>query len=99
MRNSFKKLAEENTEVLYKELAEFLDGTWSLAKRSSNVIDANLLRIKIEGKELDSNIVLRNIISDLCCCLDSLERGGCRTIDNNLRMAFEDYCCALQLYA
>ncbi len=99
MREAFKKAAEENSRILHRELAEFLDGTWSLARKSSDVIDSCRVRIKTEGKELDSTLVLRNIISDLCCCLDSLERGGCRTIDNNLRMAFEDYCCALQLYA
>ena len=97
MRRAFKKTAEENTKILHEELAEFFEGVWSLAEKSSNVIDANLVRIKDKGEILDSTIVLRNIISDLCCCLDSLERGACRTIDNNLRMAFEDYCCALQL--
>ena len=41
--------------------------------------------------------MLNNSISDLLCCLDSLERGHCRTIENNLRMIFEDYCCALHI--
>ena len=99
MRDEFKKRAEENSKILHEELAEFLNGTWILACKSSNVIDSCLGEIKTECKELDSTRILRNIISDLCCCLDSLERGGCRTIDNNLRMAFEDYCCAVQLYA
>lgn len=99
MREAFKKAAEENSRILHRELAEFLDGTWSLARKSSDVIDSCRVRIKTEGKELDSTLVLRNIISDLYCCLDSLERGGCRTLLNNLRMAFEDYCLALQLHA
>ncbi|MFI0435340.1 MAG: hypothetical protein ACH350_06405 [Parachlamydiaceae bacterium] len=99
MRTAFKKAAKDNTDILHKYLGEFLEGTWSLARKSTDVIDSYRVRIKTEGKELDSTLVLRNIISDLCCCLDSLERGGCRTIDNNLRMSFEDYCCALQLHA
>ena len=99
MRTAFKKAAKDNTDILHKHLGEFLEGTWSLARKSTDVIDTYRVRIKTEGKELDSTLVLRNIISDLCCCLDSLERGGCRTIDNNLRMSFEDYCCALQLHA
>lgn len=92
-------MAEENTEILYRVLGEFFEGTWAIAKKGSDSIDANLVKIKTEGKELYSTIMLRNIISDLCCCLDSLERGHWRTIVNSLRVALEDYCCALQLYA
>ena len=55
------------------------------------------MKVKGDEKRLISILILRNIISDLCCCLDSLERGGNRTITNNLRMAFEDYCCAIAI--
>lgn len=97
MRLAFKKAAEKNTKVIEECLGEFIDGTWSLARKSCDIIDSYRAKIKNEGKELDSTLILRNIISDLCCCLDSLERGSNRTVTNNLRMAFEDYCCAIQI--
>lgn len=42
--------------------------------------------------------MLRNCISAICCCLDSLERGHDRTVLNNLRMVFEDFCCTLHMH-
>lgn len=41
---------------------------------------------------------MRNAISNLYCCLDSLERGHDRTVTSNLRMAFEDYCYAIAIH-
>ncbi len=99
MRTDYKKIAEQNTTILTEHLGAFLEGTWTLAHRISNTIDCCLAKILREGKELDSTLILRNMISDLCCALDSLERGGWRTVITSIRTSFEDYCCALQIYA
>lgn len=98
MREAFKKAAQRNTTILYQSLGEFIDGTWALAQKSTDVIDTFRAEIPCEGKELDTTLMLRNTISDLCSCLDALERGGDRTLQNNLRMAFEDFCLAVQLH-
>lgn len=98
MREAFKRAAENNSKVLHQHLGEFLDGTWALARKITDIIDRFRAEIPFEGKELDATLMLRNIISDLCSCLDGLERGGDRTVSNNLRMTFEDYCCAVQLH-
>ena len=54
------------------------------------------MRLKLK-KNNHLLILLRNAVSDLLCCLDNLEAGHDRTLDNNLRMIFEDYCLALNI--
>lgn len=100
MRTQFKKIAEDNTITAYTLLEDFYRGGWQLAQTSSNVIDRclNLRAIVGDVKTHNLLVMLRNCVSDICCCLDSVERGCDRTVLNNLRMVFEDFCCALHMY-
>lgn len=99
MRNEFKKIAEENTEASQNHLKEFFEGSWCLAQISTKIIDRCLRTVEIAEDEKKTYllVMLRNCISDICCCLDSLERGHQRTIDNNTRMIFEDFCCVVHI--
>lgn len=98
MRSAFKKQADQNTAIIQEHLGEFVEGTWILAQKCSNVIDSSLCSLPASSaKEAHIITLLRNTVSDLCCCLDVLERGAERTLVNNLRMTFEDYCLGLQV--
>ncbi len=84
--------------IALEHLGEFVRGTWFLARKCSNVIDSYLSSLPASSeKEALIITLLRNTVSDLCCCLDALERGTERPLSNNLRMAFEDYCLGLQI--
>lgn len=50
MRLAFKKLAEQNTKIIEECLGEFIDGTWALARKSSDIIDLYYVRLKNEKK-------------------------------------------------
>ena len=97
MRNQFKKVANDNIKAINEYLGDFTDDVWDFAHKSSSQIDQGI-KLTTDKKTLDILLILRNSISDLLCCLDSLERGHDRTVDNNLRMAFEHYCIMLQIY-
>ncbi len=97
MRDTFKKNADENKKVLYESLGEFVEGTWALGRKSKEIIDSYQAQITENGKELTALRMLQNTVLDLCCALDSLERGHSRTLANNLMMIFENYCVVLQL--
>lgn len=101
MRTEFKKIAEDNTVAAYQLLGDFYQGSWKLVQTSSNVVDRcrSLDTVANDLKKHNLLIMLRNSISDICCCLDSLERGHDRTILNNLRMIFEDFCCVLHIHS
>lgn len=100
MRNEFKKIAEENSIASNQFLSEFYDGAWKLSQISSKVIDRcmNINEIANDEKKIILLVMLRNCISDICCCLDSLERGHNRTVWNNFRMIFEDFCLILHIH-
>jgi hypothetical protein len=100
MRSEFKKMAENNAIAAHRFLGDFYEGGWKLAHTSSQVIDQclNMEEIVNDIKLTFLLIMLRNCISDICCNLDSLERGHDRTVLNNLRMTFEDFCCALHMH-
>ena len=92
MRNGFKKIAENNAKSIEADLGDLLNKTWEVVKVSSQVID-NCLKvqsIRDNTKIMNLLLISRNLLSDCCCCLDSLERGHERTIFNNLRMILED---------
>lgn len=92
MRNSFKEIAIKNSKHIEIDLGDLLNKIWEVIRVSSQVID-NCLKvqsIRDNDKLLNLLIMSRNLLSDCCCCLDSLERGHDRTIFNNLRMILED---------
>lgn len=98
MRNAFKKQAELNASDLQKMLGEWIDGAWQLASKVSQQIDNRLILSSIDKRSLDIIILIRNCVSDILCCLDSLERGHNKTIDNNLRMIFEHCCLSIWIF-
>lgn len=99
MRITFKNIAEENTLASQELLEDFYTVGWKLAQTSSKIIDKclNMYEIANDVKKTHLLMMLHNCISDLCCCLDSIERGHDRTVLNNLRMVFEDFCCVLHM--
>ena len=99
-RTEYKKIAEENTIISQQLLEEFYVVGWKLAIISSSVIDDCLStsEVVVDVKKTLLLLMLRNCISDICCCLDSLERGHERTVLNNLRMVFEDFCCVIHIH-
>jgi hypothetical protein len=99
MRDEFKQIADQNTATSCEFLNEFCQGGWKLAQTSSHLVQKclNLDAIANDLQKYHVFLMLHNCISDLCCCLDSIERGHDRTVLNNLRMVFEDFCCALHI--
>lgn len=98
MRYSFKKTAENNSKNFDEHLGDLLNKTWEVIRVSSHVID-NCLKVESvcnNKKYLHLLMMSRNLLSDCCCCLDTLERGFDRTIKNNLRMILEDLCCIIE---
>lgn len=92
MRNCFKKIAENNAKTIEADLGDLLNKIWEVVRVSSQVIDncLNVQSILDNTKLTNLLLISRNLLSDCCCCLDSLERGHERTIFNNLRMILED---------
>ncbi|MGL4348712.1 MAG: hypothetical protein ACRCSV_04575 [Chlamydiales bacterium] len=60
MRIAFKKVVDENTIVIYENLRKFLESTWSLTKKVSNLIDQCLPRIIAGDKKYICITILRN---------------------------------------
>jgi hypothetical protein len=97
MRQEFKNAAESNAKNFEAHLGDLLNKSWEIVRVSSCVID-NCLKVKSiqnNAKYLRLLMMSRNLLSDCCCCLDALERGPERTIQNNLRMILEDLCCII----
>ena len=97
MRSSYKKLAEIHSDAMHKDMGLLVDEVWEVVRICSKVID-HCLRMDgvINNEKLISMLlILRNMISDCCCCMDALERGHERTIFNNIRMSLEDLSCVI----
>lgn len=95
MRSSFKQLADIHGNAMHQYIGQVIDGVWEVMQICSQVTDRCL---RIDGVAKDQELVsliliLRNMISDCCCCMDALERGHERTIFNNIRMILEDFGC------
>lgn len=99
MRTEFQKLADQNMLASQEHLKKFYEAAWELAQKGTNIIGKclNIEEIGRNTKKYLLLVMLRNCISDLCCCLDSLERGHDRTVFNNIRMIFEDFCCVVHM--
>lgn len=97
MRNEFKKIAENNIKDFEEHLGDLLNRTWEVIRVSSFIIDKCLQveSVSDNPKHIHLLMMSRNLLSDCCCCLDSLERGHERTILNNLRMILEDLSCII----
>jgi hypothetical protein len=98
MGHGFKKIAENNVKSIEADLGDLLNKTWEVVSVSSQVID-NCLKVQSildNAKTVNLLLISRNLLSDCCCCLDSLERGHERTIFNNLRMILEDLCTVME---
>jgi hypothetical protein len=92
MRSSYKELAEIHDEAIHKYMGQLIDDVWEVVRTCSQAVD-HCLRMDgvINNEKLISMLlILRNMVSDCCCCMDSLERGHERTIFNNIRMILED---------
>ncbi len=100
MKVEFKKIAEENVLASEKLLGDFYEITWKLVDISNSIIQKCLMNqvVADDIKKTFLLVMLRNCISDICCCIDALERGHERTVLNNLRMVFEDLCCVIHIY-
>ncbi len=97
MRDSFKKTAETNTQYVNENMPELITGAWQLASRVNGQIDICSGLVAHDKRKSDLMIMMSNSVSDICCCLDGLERGHDRTIENNLRMIFEDFYSVLYM--
>lgn len=97
LRKDYKKTAEKNTSDIEQYLGDLLNKAWEVVRVSTLVIDKCLQIQSVIHSEKHIYLILmsRNLLSDCCCCLDSLERGHDRTIMNNLRMILEDLCCII----
>lgn len=97
MRTEFKRATENYSKNFEEHLGDLLNKVWEVVTVSSHVID-NCLKVDSicnNKKYLHLLMMSRNLLSDCCCCLDSLERGFDRTVKNNLRMILEDLCCII----
>lgn len=96
MRTEFKKLAvNHSNDVSAHVIGSLINDVWEIVRVCSGVIDYGLsLSSVTDSVKLTSLLlILRNMLSDCCCCLDALERGHDRTIFNNIRMVLEDFAC------
>ena len=97
MRSSYKKLAEIHSDAIHKHIGQLVDDVWEVVRICSQVIDHCLRMDGVLNNEklLSMLLILRNMVSDCCCCMDALERGHERTIFNNIRMILEDLSCVV----
>ncbi len=101
LRQEYKSQAKKNEE-LFKEIIEpdFLR-FWSFVEICNERVNTSFKCVNDScpnSKEFFLILMLRNSISDLLHCVDSLERGHGNTILNNLRMILEGLCLAFYLY-
>ena len=97
MRQRFKELANDHSSTLQAHLGELVDDVWEVVRTGSKVIERCLNTDMATNSEkyLYLLLVLRNSLSDCCCCLDAVERGHDRTVYNNIRMILEDLSAAI----
>lgn len=97
MRSSYKKLAEIHSDAMDNHMGQLVDDVWEVARICSQAIDHCFSMDGVLNKEklISMLLILRNTISDCCCCMDALERGHERTIFNNIRMILEDLSCVV----
>ena len=97
MRSSYKKLAEIHSEAMCKHMGQLVDDVWEVVRICSQAIDHCLRMDGVLNNEklISMLLILRNMVSDCCCCMDALERGHERTIFNNIRMILEDLSCVV----
>lgn len=93
MRSSYKKQAENHSYAMEKHMGQIIDDIWEVLRICSQVIDHCLHMDNVQSVSL--LLILRNMISDCCACLDAFERGHERTIFNNIRMSLEDFACVV----
>lgn len=97
MRSSYKKLAEIHSDSMHKYMGKLIDDVWEVMRVCSQAIDRCLQMNGVlnDEKLISMLLILRNMVSDCCCCMDALERGHERTIFNNIRMMLEDLSCVV----
>jgi len=97
MRTNYKKSVETHVHAVNMHMGKVIDGVWEVIRICSFIIDECLLTGNVQKslEKMSLLHILRNMISDCCCCMDALERGHDRTVFNNIRMVFEDFSCVV----
>lgn len=98
LREEFKAQAKANENIFKDVLGDDFENLWNFVSKCSECLNICLNKTCYDEKKLYLIIMLRNLISDILCCLDAIERGHEQTVANNLRMTLEGFCLVFHMH-
>lgn len=98
LNKEFKSIAQTNEIIFKKILGDYHEKLWNFINICNDIIGEYSNITHNDEKKFLLITMLQNLMADLTCSLETLERGHEHVVSINLRSTFEHLCLIAHIY-